>query len=108
MLVGVMLGSFIGMMPSMCGVTVRSMGVMCTLLWRARLVMLCSFAMVVRRMCVMLGGLLMMFGAFVGHDVPPLGRENRKRTRIAAVPVASGGRGGVVTLNEIWPILMLV
>jgi hypothetical protein len=31
-LVGVMLGSFIGIMPSMCGVTVRSMGVMCTLL----------------------------------------------------------------------------
>jgi hypothetical protein len=31
-LVSVMLGSFIGMMPSMCGVTVRSMSVMCALL----------------------------------------------------------------------------
>jgi len=31
-LVSVMLGSFIGMMPSMCGVTVRSMGVMRALL----------------------------------------------------------------------------
>jgi hypothetical protein len=37
-LVSVMLGSFIGMMTSMKGVTVRSMSVMCALFWCARLV----------------------------------------------------------------------
>jgi hypothetical protein len=41
--------------------------------------MLRSFAMVVGRMRVMLGGFLMMFGAFVGHDVSSIGRENRQR-----------------------------
>jgi hypothetical protein len=35
--------------------------------------MLRSFAMVVGRMRVMLGGFLMMFGAFVGHDVSSIG-----------------------------------
>jgi hypothetical protein len=74
-----MLCSFISMMTSMSRVTMRSMGVMSTLLWCACLVMFRCFAMVVSSVRVMLGGFRMMLGAFVRHSVSSIGREKRQR-----------------------------
>lgn len=65
MLVGVVLGGFLGMIRRVQRVAVRNVGVMSSALVVAGFVVSSGFAVMLRRGFMMMGSLMMMFGAFV-------------------------------------------
>lgn len=68
-MVHVMLGGIFRMFSRVKMVPVGQMGMMARSFMLARLVMFSRFAMMLRSLFVMLGGFLMVLGAFVlGHD----------------------------------------
>ncbi len=68
MLLDVMLGRFVGVLLCMYGVAVRQVGVMGCFLVIAGFVVFGGFAMVLRRLVVVVGCVFVVLGAFVRHS----------------------------------------
>jgi hypothetical protein len=74
----VRLGRFGGVMCGVCEMPVGAVGMMSGRFMVARLVVLCRFAMVPRRMLVMFSCLVMVFRCVFGHDFSSAWKMGRR------------------------------
>jgi hypothetical protein len=92
-MLGVMTAGFDVMMLGMAGMTVGAVGVVRSLVMVACLVMPGGFAVVLRRVLMMLGGLVMVLDAcVVAHGALPVGCESLHGLRSAADNLLTAAR----------------
>jgi hypothetical protein len=95
MLLRVMLARLGAVVSGMAGMALRAVGMMRSLLVIARLVMLCSFPMVVSRVFVVLGSMPVMLSALVSfHNNPPVSNSKANFYKFDNRPMANFCQSG--------------